>query len=176
MKSIITLAIFILYQVSYSQIETKIFHKNGSITTELCKIKGNTITCEIENKKVQYSSTDLISIEQYPNTEKAERYVYLTIENSNKPKLVKEIINGKVSLYEISKMAAPQIGGWTYTYYIKKPSWDVIKKIGTMTFKKDLVREYFTDCPSLLEKVENNYFKGRDPSDLINYFNENCEK
>ena len=89
---------------------------------------------------------------------------------------MREFINGTTSLYEIIKMAAPQIGGMTTNYYVKRQTWNwnTVKKIGAMTYKKKKVKSYFSDCPLLIEKVNNKYFKGRSPYNLIIYFNENC--
>ncbi|WP_452232640.1 hypothetical protein [Lacinutrix sp. MEBiC02595] len=174
MKKIIILTIILLSQISYSQIKTKLFYKDGKTTIEKCKIKGNIIKCEIGNKKIKLSSKDINAIDQYSNSGSPKRYVFMKIENSSKPKLMKQIIKGNASLFEITKMAAPQSGGTTTTYYVKRQSWNNVKKIGVMKYKKDKVMEYFSDCSLLIEKVNSNSIKGRSPFKLISYYNQIC--
>jgi|GEM_PF-6478507 len=174
MKKILILTIILLNQISYSQIKTKLFYKDGKTAIEKCKIKGNTIKCENGNKKLKFNSKDLSAIEQYSKSGTTTRYVYMKIGNSSKPKLMRQLIKGSASLFEITKMAAPQTGGFTTAYYVKRQSWDSAKKIGTMKYNKNKVAAYFSDCPLLLQKVNSNSFKGKSPFKLISYFNKNC--
>ncbi|WP_417213345.1 hypothetical protein [Bizionia sp.] len=169
MKKILILTITLLTQISYSQVKTKLFYKDGKTAIEKCKIKGNTLKCEIGNKKIKFTSSNINAVEQ-----NSKRYVYMKIENSNKPKLMRQLIKGKTSLFEITKMTAPQTQGTTTAYYVKRKSWTNVKKIGTMRYNKDKVIAYFSDCPLLIEKVKSKSFKDKSPFKLISYFNENC--
>ena len=71
-------------------------------------------------------------------------------------------------------------GGSVTHYYVKKTNEDRLTDLGEynplINNLKAKVKDYFSDCKSLIEKLENREFKVREGlEDIVNYYNNNCE-
>ena len=72
------------------------------------------------------------------------------------------------------------MGGSVTHYYVKKTNEDRLTDLGEynplLNNLKGKVKEYFSDCKSLLEKLEKSEFRVRDGlEDIVNYYNKSCE-
>ena len=111
-----------------------------------------------------------------------KKYRYIKNQDGFPPKLFKEVIKGKISLYskEVYNPGVPNgfggvgmnMGGTSATiYYILIE--DKLIRVGTRIKKKHL--EILKNCPSLIENIKNKVFKKRDVFKIINYYNNNCD-
>jgi hypothetical protein len=68
-------------------------------------------------------------------------------------------------------------GGYSYSVenLILQKGNGVLKQPRSLTFRKDM-REYFSDCPQLTERIEARDFKRADMEAIVIYYNSNCAK
>jgi hypothetical protein len=66
-------------------------------------------------------------------------------------------------------------GGYSYSVerYILQKGYGELKRPKSLTFRKDMV-EYFSDCPSLVKKIESKDFRKNELEFIVNYYNSNC--
>lgn len=66
-------------------------------------------------------------------------------------------------------------GGYSYNMdrYVLQKGDGELKKIKGASFKKDM-SEYFSDCPSLAQKIENKEFRKDDLESMVNIYNAEC--
>ncbi|HTO16638.1 MAG TPA: hypothetical protein VLZ83_12765 [Edaphocola sp.] len=66
-------------------------------------------------------------------------------------------------------------GGYSYNVekYILQKGDGELKRPKGLTFKKDMI-EYFSDCPALVEKIENKDFHKKDLEFIVTFYNSNC--
>jgi len=71
--------------------------------------------------------------------------------------------------------AGMMMGGYTYTVerFILQKGNGNLKRPRTLTFRKDMA-DYFSDCPDLVNKIENKYFKQNDLNSMVAYYNAYC--
>ncbi|MFZ5940206.1 MAG: hypothetical protein ACOYXB_06495 [Bacteroidota bacterium] len=66
-------------------------------------------------------------------------------------------------------------GGYSYSvekYILQKENGELMRPVG-LSFKKDMI-DYFSDCPSLVEKIESKEFRKNDLESMVRYYNLNC--
>ena len=66
--------------------------------------------------------------------------------------------------------------GYAYSVenYIFQKGEGELKRTNTMNFRKDMT-EYFSDCPLLVEQIENKTFKRNDLISIVRFYNKECE-
>lgn len=66
-------------------------------------------------------------------------------------------------------------GGYSYSVegFILQKGDGELKRPKGLTFKKDMI-EYFSDCPALVEKIENKVFRKNDMAAIVTFYNTNC--
>lgn len=186
---ILFLFIFSIYNCDAQMNPILITFKNGEKLNGIGKIKSSTIKFKIdENAKAQefdFSKLKTVEIE-FPYEGKSIYDFYQT-DISDKFIAVQKIVSGsKVELYVTSfNYKASGAGGISFNqsvihYYVKKTNEEWLTDLGEyIPLSNDLkgkVKSYFSDCISLIEKLEKREFKIRDGlEDIVNFYNKNCE-
>ena len=203
MKKII-IAILVLFSVkSFSQNQKATLHfRDDSEITGLGKIVGEQIKFRKEKgaEKTFYDHTKIKWLIIRENDVDVE-YHYKIIEGKGTILLLQILEAGNVNLYKISstyhnnKMMTSGFGGFggfgggmsfgvggSFTissYYVSKKDEDQVIHLGakgtlfTKNFKK-AASEYFKDCASLVEKIQNREYKKQNIVEIVEYYNEKC--
>lgn len=66
-------------------------------------------------------------------------------------------------------------GGYAYSVerYIMQKGSGELKRPKNLSFKKDMA-EYFSDCPTLVDKIQDKDFKKYDMEAIVSFYNKNC--
>lgn len=66
-------------------------------------------------------------------------------------------------------------GGYAYSVerYIMQKGSGELKRPKNLSFKKDMA-EYFSDCPALVDKIQDKDFKKYDMEAIVSFYNKNC--
>lgn len=119
----------------------------------------------------------------------SEEYEYVLIKDKKKPVLMEVIERGNLNLYKDTsyglKMGmgfsvgsngvnAGPVGKYDYSesYYVKRVHEDVAINLANR-FKKT-APEYFSDCPTLIEKIKNKELDVDTIPDIVFYYNDYC--
>ena len=186
---ILFLLIFSIYICHAQMNPILITFKNGEKLNGIGKIKSSTIKFKIdesaEAQEFEFSKLKSAEIE-IPDQEKAIYQFYQT-DISNEFIAVQEIVSGsKAQLftksfnYSTSGAGTMSFGQSATHYYIKRTNEKWLTDLGVYSpLTNDLkgkVKSYFSDCISLIEKLEKREFKVRDGlEDIVNFYNKNCE-
>jgi len=105
--------------------------------------------------------------------------------NINNNVFMRITMNGKLSLlkYQYTKASpgAPMPGGGfsggyvqtiTKEFLLKKDG--SLLKLGRWKFKKKM-KEYFSDCPELTDRIETKIFRFKNTEEIINFYNSSCK-
>lgn len=120
-----------------------------------------------------------------------EKYEYVKSDKYNKPKIMELLEEGNVNLYAFSEIVTksylPGINfpnnpnafpapvyktGLQVEYFIKRPNEDVATDI-VFSFKRRAIR-YFSDCPELIEKINNKTFTSANIPEIVTFYNDYC--
>ena len=203
-KILMIIAFLFVLPISGQRNKGILYFKDGTKKIGLAKItskKKIIFRKEKGSKKELYTYEDLDSVKitvknwDYFIT---TTYCYKKTE-LNKYSLLKEIINGKLSLYE--KIGINSGEDWTDMstsdsgYYVWQKRDEIAVLLASYKHSDNLFSKknkkaalrYFHDCPLLIKKIENNEFHtsispfGNNINNekiikkLVNYYNENCE-
>ncbi len=113
-------------------------------------------------------------------------YLALKIRGKDGYKVVKQVVEGPVSLYEYYTTVTVPGGvgmntmSYTFLHYLikREDGSHAIELPTSNNYSKEykyIVYSYLNDCPSLMEKVSNNEFRKKDLSAVIRYYNEKCQ-
>ncbi|MET7030635.1 hypothetical protein [Sediminicola luteus] len=189
------LFLIITSNVSFAQVNlTKVVLKsgetvngiNGTLKSKFYKYKNYSGG---KNIKIAYSEIDIIQI-QY---EKDNINIYEVLQRMDDGKFYpvhKAFDGNKVKLYTTSgsgaiPMAPGGMGGFgttsytVTTFYIKKTDDEKMTYLGAYnpiinTFKDNVYR-YFSDCPKLMEKLENKDFKLKNGAqEIAEFYDKHC--
>lgn len=188
---ILFLLIFSIYICEAQMDPILITFKNGEMLNGIGKIKNSTIKFKIEQsaEAQEFEFAEIKSAEIETSNKKKEIYKFYQTNKSNEFIAVQEIVSGsKVELYSTSYRYynnSAVSGGFTYSqsvthYYLKKANEEWLTDLGEYSpLTNDLkgkVKTYFSDCISLIEKLEKREFKVRKGlKDIVNFYNNNCE-
>jgi hypothetical protein len=187
MKKIFILYLIFSNLISYSQYnQGKIILNNAKELIGLVKItKGDDLKFKEneDSKVIEYDKKEVSKFE-FNTNEGVQKYVYAQTVNLNKdnnnnkyPKLLKVIIEGKVSLFEYYTVTYNNIG--LTSYYVKKESdiFPIFYYGGGLHRQKFIpfVSEYFKDCETLVDKVKNKELKHNQFEEVVQYYNEKCK-
>ncbi len=172
------------------QVKTTLYFKDGTVKSGYGKLaNGDKVKFKKEKKEkaVKYHFSLLKEVQF--DLGNILTYVYLNVKNIEKPKVLKRIVDGKISLYTLATggyAPASNAGGGfggVYMYYIndfyvKKATSKSVTHLGSdQLFSKNFKKAasvFFKDCPSLVEKIQNEELKKRDIKEIVEYYNENC--
>jgi len=205
MKKIIFILVFlVILPLAAQKNKATLYFRDGTVVEGLAKItskKKIKFRKKKGSKKELYNYEDLDRVKiTFNNWDRLtiSTYFYKKTE-LNKYSLLREIIKGKLSLYE--KKIINSGDDWTPMstsdsgYYVWKQDDEIAvllashkhsDNIFSKKYKKTALR-YFHDCPVLVKKIENNEFqttispfgqsinKGKNIKKLVNYYNEKCE-
>lgn len=162
------------------------------------KSKGGPVSPKSAYKIIKYKSTKASEKEIYDYTtvEKIQYRnsfgdlivaEYIKVNKYKKPQLLDLEIHGKMSLYSKYNPNGngPGIGqgmasgAMNRIFYVKRQDADkaefyiIYGSIPPKKFKK-VVRDYFTNCPAIQEKIKNKELKKKDFRKAVEFYNENC--
>ena len=137
-----------------------------------------------EAKEISFNHRDEnIRMLSRPNT-----LAYKNIFSTNNNIFLKLEIDGDLKLFKhhftrTSSQPMPGAGGSTMMVsnsyaverYILQKGTGQLKQPKELSFRKDMM-EYFSDCPALVEKIENRELRARDIKTIVNMYNSSCKK
>ncbi|MBE9490525.1 MAG: hypothetical protein IMY67_09555 [Bacteroidetes bacterium] len=208
MKNLLTVLVLILTIQSQAQLSVggvNLSNNKSQLFTITTK-NGNTYTAKKinpKNKELTFNTVDgdkktikLSQLDKIVSSGKKERHNYTQkyIKYSkSRSDLMTEIISGKISLYQRSKVSVnghsnPAMSNMDPTfntkntdisYYIKKEDQNMAKyikgnNIAYGRFKTNAIK-FFSDCESLVSKLKNNDYKRKHLEEIVTYYNEKCE-
>ncbi len=170
------LLFFITLFIGASQAQIMVYESNGMVTVgaigqdkgKIFKLKKDKIS-----KAIKFKCKDLDSVVVVcdgPNR------VFHSI--GKKGYLFELVDRGKVNIYTSQSTTVTAYGAFSSTfYYLKRTEEDGFADLyNRWKFFSKLAEEYFTDCPSLVEKIKNEE-EGFGRNDLLNigrYYNTHC--
>jgi hypothetical protein len=168
---------------------SQIVTKNGDTINVIGKLKSNVFKYKrystSKTKKINYSEIKFIKIRFEKDIIKT--FKFFSVLEKNKIIPVEELVKGnKISLYGITSNLNFQVGSGVSTYqmsteyYTRKPKDKKISKLGRYNPPfgniKDKLKNIFSDCNELLQKVEKKEFKIRsDIQIMFEFYNKNCQ-
>jgi len=193
----LTFVFFIITFNSFSQkkAKMKITLNNGKIVSGTYKIKSRTMGFPSKIKitsikgREKYSLDDIKNVIVYTKNSSIYLEVILTkkyLKSKTIEKKLAEIrLDGdRIKLYFVSEISYRNYNTFTtvsryYKKYMKKEKDSVSYNIGYLYGAgqigiKRRVRDYFTDCPQLIEKVENNKIPKKDTMLIALFYEQNC--
>ena len=148
-----------------------------------------------KDKKVKYSFDSLQYAKLY-DPDGIHKYYQIKVKGVPTPKILQLVQEGKVTLYKLNttgmntmNMGAGAGGGFgapmpmTYhysidDYYVIKEGEKEVTHLGsTNLFSKNFKKaasDYFSDCPVLVEKIQQKEYKKKDIEAVIRFYNNNC--
>lgn len=181
------LIIFSAYQCFSQKDRGTITLLNGTVLSGLVKVTSSSFKFKAteDSETIKYDYNDAISATVTNSKNEELKYEYVYVEYQKKPLLLTVVIDGYLKLY--GEYTTSFGGGMalgtgyrsTSTYHIKRANdkfgqyfvaYGYIPKIG---FKK-VVKNYFTDCPELQNKVASDEFKKDDFKKIVTYYNQTC--
>lgn len=195
---LIPLSLLLIFTISICNAQMKpivITLKSGEKLKGIGRKKGYTFKYKAdENAKPQEFEFSIIkSAEIELSQNEITTYKCYQTKDSEKFIAVVEIISGnKAELFTTTKeyntdvsggmgMGGMSFGGGTVThYYVKKANEDRLTDLGEYSpLTNDLkgkVKTYFSDCKSLIEKLESREFKVKEGlENIVIFYNKNCE-
>lgn len=163
--------------------------KNGDKLVGIGKIKSATFKykTDADAKAQEFDFSKIESIELQKDDDSKGIYKFFQVKNTETYVAVEEIITGKnINLYTITSnrympgnSTMPSQSVTVSRYFLKRPSEDKLTDLGEyspiMNNLKEKVMEYFSDCKSLIEKLEAREFKVREGLEkIVIYYNESC--
>lgn len=168
---------------------SQIVTKNGDTINVIGKLKSNVFKYKrystSKTKKINYSEIKFIKIRFEKDIIKT--FKFFSVLGKNKITPVEELVKGnKISLYGITSNLNFQVGSGVSTYqmsteyYTRKPKDKKISKLGRYNPPfgniKNKLKNIFSDCNDLLQKVEKKEFKIRsDIQIMFEFYNSKCK-
>ena len=184
MKNSLLILLCFLFSNMYCQQSSIVFADGTEKTGDyVFRHTGMTINPIIKDKKTKekYKPEDILSFKE--TTENGETTVYYSIE-------VKETVDDKKTtkrlgfiIYENEKVKLFSV----INNFVANETY-ILRKTDTVAFNigyiygadarpfRRRIREYFTDCPQLVSKVEMNDFHNTDAIKIAQFYDENCGK
>lgn len=192
----IILLCFITIGSAQKNIKAKLVHHDGSVEKGYATLISKNRIRFKTSKKAKSKIVPFSDFEEIVMYYKNDTAIFteIAIEGKKKKKIVEISARGeKVSLYKIVKIGTsgmPMSGGThgapvllvnnqtIKNFYVKKAGETRATHLGsnqlfTKNFKK-ATTEFFKDCPSLVKKIEDKYFKKKDLVAMIKYYNSSC--
>ncbi len=199
LKVLITLVLLSFLSVSCGMSnKTILYFNDGKELTGFGKITANdNINFKTENSKIKkYDFKDLKRVKIY-NGDDVTTYVRIRVADKSSDKVLEEVVLGKMNLYQKviqgHMVGAPMSGGvgggapmmsagHSYSisnYYVRRAGETEVTHLGsTNLFSKKFKKaasEYFSDCTSLVSKIQSRKFKKRHIEEVVTYYNTNCK-
>ena len=163
--------------------------KNGEHLQGIGKRKSTTMKfkAHIDAEPQEFKFSEIKSAEiQLVDRKRVKMKFYQTVDNDKFISVDEDIIGNKVELYSrtffYNSGGGFGMGGMqaVTNYYVKKPTEEKLLDLGQYSpltnNLKGKVKEYFSDCKLLLEKLESRDFKVREGlNEIVTFYNESCE-
>ncbi|QMU65602.1 MAG: hypothetical protein GKR88_15810 [Flavobacteriaceae bacterium] len=167
---------------------TQLILKNGDTLNVMGKLKSNVFKYKkdygAKPVKIKYSEIESIKIKL--GKDDVAVFKPLPLKGTDKIIPVEEFVTGnKISLYGVTNNFMGQGAGGirfqqtSVTYYIKKPSEELLIKLGAYQpifgNLKEKLKTLFKDCDILLKKIKNKEFRMRDGiEEMFKFYNKKC--
>lgn len=171
--------------------------KNGDIQKGFVKLAGSQSVKFKSNKNakaIKYEFADLEYAEIY-NGDESSIYKNVIVLGKEKPIVLEEIVQGRVTLYNLHTQAytsgfspmgvrgAPMYTGRNFyslkNLYVKKEDENQAIHLGSnQLFTKNFktaASDFFKDCPTLVEKIQTKEFKKKEIKAIVEYYNTYCD-
>ena len=177
--------------------KTELVLNDGTILKGLGKLMESTVKYRPERKsKPKHYPFEMIAEATFFEKWGPVTYHYVAIKDKKRPLMLRLVNQGKVTLYEATAVGyAPNAsggmgspggaafgGGYFYSidhFYLKRKNEDKAVHIGSnQLFSKNFKKTasgYFSDCPALVEKIQNREFKKKHLKEIVTYYNTQCE-
>lgn len=199
-KIYLSLSLLFIVNFCISQEKTTLFFKDGSSKTGMYKIRKKTFTNDSSNLVIlnndtneKYTLEDVTDVIILKDTLKSYYEVIDVKKNFDDKKIEKKLgflaySSPKVNMYYIAETihSGGAIGVFTMNYgyketYIKKSKDSIAYNMGYIYGAgergiKKRVRDYFYDCPKLIELVDNDNIDKHNTFQIVKYYEENCAK
>ncbi|HIB37797.1 hypothetical protein [Mesonia sp.] len=187
------------YDVRSSYVYVEVEFRNGEEKNGFGRLNAENIVLfkELEGSKKQKFSYREVKSVIFHTTDGKRKYVYKIVRDKKGRNRVLPLIEdfkGELSLFfqvhvSTSPFFSPNVAGMgNYVngstselkiYFLGKENEDTVKPIGGIKMKskrsKKIVKEYFSDCPDLVQKINNDYFENLEIEAVVNYYNANCQ-
>ena len=188
-KFLLITLLFIGYN-SYSQLKLNVIFNDGTEKMDYYKAKGEELFALSNNKR--YHIDELKELTYYTEKDTTHYYVVETKtyvkSKKSKKNIARKAYDGKnIELYYIhynwTTMHTNSIMSFN-SYdeaFVRRKGEEFVYNIGYIYgagYKgiKKRVKEYFTDCTVLVEKVKKNKIKKKNTLEIVKYYDENCGK
>lgn len=163
-----------------------LFFKDGTQLSCFARIAGDYIRyaedkTKNDENKANYNELDSLHI--WMNDQKL-KLTYKTEEGNEVPKLMEKIISGSMNLYRISNVYEKNIGFHSQKDYLNRKTSSTVYFLESkdnqntvFRFTKNFntnAKEYFADCPKLVNKIGEDGFRKKDIFEIVLFYNENC--
>ena len=195
MKNLSIILLFILSQSILSQKKMKITLNNGEIKTGIYEIKNTRLNfhskTRIVSKKEKYKIDNIKNVVIYSENDSIFMKVIATkkyLNSKTKNKLAQiAFIGKKIELYYVSEImysgGAISLFITTSGYfekYVKRKNEEMAYNMGYIYGAgqrgiKKRVRDYFKECPKLIEKIDNNEIPKKETIKIAQFYENNCE-
>lgn len=188
---VIIVSVFLLVQGIFAQErEAKIIFLDSTSIKGYGEIKKDKIYFRVDQKSQSTEwDSEMVSGIVFEGYGFSEEYEYVPIKNKKKPVLMEVIERGNLNLYKdnfygmkvgigftvgSNGVSAGPVGKYDYSesYYVKRVNEDVAINLADR-FKKT-APEYFSDCPTLIEKIKNKELDVDTIPDIVFYYNDYC--
>lgn len=178
--------LFFLWNVSLAQSnEATLIFKDGTSVKGFGSIKKNKIQFRASlNDKPDLWDEELVESIVFDPDDTFIKYTFVKPDKMSKYKIMKVITEGEVTLYEhvvVDYFDKDDLFAFSYgpkssqpektNHYLQK------KDEEFPTLLKDgfgRIKKYFSDCETLVKKIENNQFYRNDIQQIVEYYNDIC--
>lgn len=179
------LLLCISFNVYAQDQEAVLYFKDGDSIQGYGMIKGNKVKFKIalEDKFESWDSESVSKIEFY-GFNLTRTFKYVKLNKYDNPEILEVILEEEVSLYRDSYMEWHSLGnnngGGHYSQIVK----DYLKRIDDAyptcvncdvfnKWKKNTM-SFFSDCPTLVQKIKTNFFREKDLQEIVEYYIDYC--
>lgn len=186
--SLITLLLF-SYN-SYSQLKLNVIFNDGTEKMDYYETEGDELLALSNNKR--FHIDEIKELTYYTEKDTTHYYVvetktYVESKKSKKDIARKAYDGENIELYYIYYNWTKIHTNSTMSFnsydeaFVRRKGEEFVYNIGYIYgagYKgiKKRVKEYFTDCPKLVEKVKQNKIKKNNSLEIVKYYDENCGK
>lgn len=179
------LILFLFFSINiYSQYNNVKLYFNDSTAIEgLGYIKKHKIYFKVEEKD-EFSEWDLGSvyrIDFFGFENKVRTFEYIYTDKYRDFKLLENVLEGEVKLYKLEEVNIIYFGNGPNKTISESTSLEYFVKhqndktaIDIMFGFKKKIAQFFSDCPDIIEMVNDKTFKKDDIELIVNYYNKNC--
>lgn len=181
-----TFTMSIISNAQATKQKATIYFKDGTELSCYARISGDFIRYSEEKQGVELKGNfKEISKLQIRMNDQLLVFIYKTEKGKTQPRLFELIVEGDVCLYRISDVYEKKIGFHSNKNVLKHKTSSTkyfleCKEDAALVFrfKNDFMekaKEYFLDCPLLVEKIANESFRQKDLLEIVLFYNENCK-